>query len=101
MLTHMSSREFTYWQAYERVTGFLGQERDDILAAMVAERVTSMLQGKQKGKRTKQWQISDFIPKWGATKPSGERERMAPERMKDKLIALTKAFGGTVKHRDE
>lgn len=94
MLQHMTATEYIAWQAYEQRTGVLGQERDDILAALVAERVTTMLTAKQKSKRAKKWEISDFIPKWGSQKKTST-QRAAPEEMKKKLLDLNKAFGGT------
>jgi len=55
----MSAREFTEWRAYEHLDGPIGGERLDYLAAMLAQRITSMLQmgGKQPT-------VKQFIPKW-------------------------------------
>jgi len=55
----MSARELREWQAYETVFGPIGAERDDYLAAMLAERITNML--KMSGKREA---IKNFVPKW-------------------------------------
>jgi hypothetical protein len=55
----MSAREFTEWRAYERLDGPIGSERLDYLAAMLAQRITEMLQSG--GKRPT---IKQFYPKW-------------------------------------
>lgn len=44
--------------AYERLEGPLGQRRDDVLAAMICERITSTLS--EKAKVT----VNDFLPDW-------------------------------------
>lgn len=49
--------------AYERLTGPLGQPRDDILTALLAERVTNSF-GTPKGRRAPQ--VADFLPDWTA-----------------------------------
>ena len=58
----MSGREFTEWRAYEHLDGPIGGERLDYLAAMLAQRITEMLQ--TSGKRPA---IKQFIPKWDRT----------------------------------
>lgn len=55
----MSAREFMEWRAYEKLDGPLGGERLDYLAAMLAQRITAMLQMGGKPPTIKQ-----FIPKW-------------------------------------
>ncbi len=85
----MSSQELTEWRAYEQVTGTLGQERDDLLAAIIAERVTAMLSDPTK--RKKRFTVEDFKPRWGRPKA---KERQSPEQQKNILKALTRAFGG-------
>ncbi|WP_111166113.1 phage tail assembly protein T [Spongiactinospora gelatinilytica] len=60
----MSSRELTEWRAYERLTGPLGQQRDDNLAARTAFYIVSALSG-DKGRKPK---FSDFLPNWGLTR---------------------------------
>lgn len=47
--------------AFERLHGPLGQQRDDHLAALLAERVTNSLSS-GKGRR---WTARDFLPQWG------------------------------------
>jgi hypothetical protein len=55
----MSAREVTEWAAYETIFGPLGAQRIDYLAAMLAERITSMLQMSGKPRA-----IKEFVPKW-------------------------------------
>lgn len=55
----MSAREFKEWQAYETVFGPIGAERYDHLAAMLAERITTMLSMSGKSES-----IKHFVPKW-------------------------------------
>ncbi|RBQ21624.1 hypothetical protein DP939_02625 [Spongiactinospora rosea] len=47
--------------AYERLTGALGQQRDDILAARTAFYVVSALSSS----KTNKPKLSDFLPNWG------------------------------------
>lgn len=49
--------------AYEAITGPLGGSRDDVLAAMVCERVTNMM----RDPKSKALRASDFLPRWGET----------------------------------
>ncbi|NWN89181.1 MAG: hypothetical protein HLX51_11690 [Micrococcaceae bacterium] len=84
MLSRMSSAELTQWLAYEEVTGPLGAERDDALAALNAFYIMRAL-GAKKVK------IDKLMPKWDR-KPAQKWQDM-------KMIAqaLTKQFKGNVK----
>lgn len=88
LLVRMSSEELTQWQAYERVTGTLGQERDDQLAALVAERVTNSISSPKKG--SKRPEMKDFIPQWDPKDRSN-----SPDEMKKRLKMMNARFGGT------
>lgn len=83
----MTAAEITEWQAYERETGPLGAERDDILAAMTAYYVTTALGAKK-------LKLDRLIPKWAPKRPEGWQS------IKGKLMALAKAAGGEVVTRD-
>lgn len=72
----------------------MDKSRDDILAAIVAERVTTMLTTKKKGKPNKKFTVEDFIPKWGK-RAAGATKRQTPEQQKNLLKALTSKFGGS------
>lgn len=84
MLERTSSRELSEWQAYEKVTGPLGQERDDTLAALVALVVANSAGSKKKLK------LSDFLPTW-------DRPRQTPDQQSDTIRALHVMFGGDPK----
>lgn len=88
----MSSDEISYWKAYEQLTGPLGQERDDVLAALVAERVTSMLAGD----KSKKVDVKDFIPQWGGKSTSNSSTgELDPHEFKKRLLLMNKRFQGT------
>jgi hypothetical protein len=63
LLGRISARELTEWMAFDRVCGPIGQQRDDQLAALIAERVTNSLSS-GKGRRMA---VTDFLPRWGLT----------------------------------
>jgi len=90
----MTSDELTRWAAYERVTGSLGQERDDQLTALLSERITSML-NRRKGRKVS---VSDFLPQWDSGKSirSTGESRQTPQQQKNILKALNARFGGKV-----
>lgn len=79
MLSRISSSELTQWQAYERVTGPLGGERDDTNAALTAFYILQ-------GLGSKKVKLDKLIPKW---------DRKPSQRWQDmKMIAqaMTKQF---------
>lgn len=88
----MPARELTEWAAFQQLEGPLDRSRDDILFAIVAERITTMLTQEKKGRRRKRLTAEDFIPKWG--KRAGSEKRQTPNQQKSLLQALTKKFSG-------
>lgn len=56
----MSSREFLEWQAYEALTGPLGEERADIRSAIVAMTVANA----HRSRKQRPFKIRDFIPEF-------------------------------------
>lgn len=46
LMKRISAYEFRQWYIYEQVHGPLGGERLDYAAALIAERITNMLRGK-------------------------------------------------------
>lgn len=87
MLERISSAELTQWQAYEQVTGPLGDERADANAALTAFYVMQAL-GAKKVK------LDKLLPKW---------DRKPTQRWQDmKLMAqgLAKAAGGKFRSPD-
>lgn len=78
----MDSAELAEWAAYERVTGTLGPERDDLLISTLAA-VTASPWTKRRVKPT------DFAPKW-------DRDRVqSAEEMKRIVRNLNWRLGGT------
>lgn len=76
----MSSAEMTDWQAYEKVTGPLGSERDDTLAAMTAFYVVSAL-GSKKAR------LDKLLPRW-------DRPTAMPwEQMKKMAEVMAHTYG--------
>lgn len=78
----MSSAELTQWQAYEKVTGPLGPERDDVLAAMTAFYVL-------RGLGAKRVDLKRLMPRW-------DRRRQSWRDMAAMARAMTLAAGGDV-----
>jgi hypothetical protein len=60
LLNRISSRELAEWSAYERLTGLIGQRRDDILTAQLIMTIASLV----KKENSPPLDIADFIPKW-------------------------------------
>lgn len=85
----MSGREFAEWMAYERVTGTLGPERDDIHAAMLMTLFYNMW----RGKKSKVKKFADFLPEW-------DQKPQTPEDQFTLVRWLNKAFGGDEKEAD-
>jgi len=67
-VNQMSAWEIKEWEAYERVTGQFGQERNDQLAAMLAKTIVNLF--RSKGSKTAV--TTDFIPKWGFEEVNGD-----------------------------
>lgn len=83
LLERMSSRELSEWRAYEAVTGQLGAERHDTLAAMIAYYVVS-------GLGAKNADVTKMLPQWDRPAATDWRQ------MKAAAIAATRAMGGDV-----
>lgn len=79
----MSAAEIADWQAYELVSGPLGPERDDALAAM-----SSFYALKAAG--VKKVKLSQLMPRWDRPEPQDWRQ------MKMLAVAITREHGGTV-----
>lgn len=82
----ISSREITEWMAYERATGTLGQERDDVLAALVAQTVANVM----RGKKQRAYKLDDFLIRWGT------KAKQTPQQM----LTLAKALYGGGRKED-
>lgn len=78
----MPASEITQWQAYERVAGPLGGERDDVLAAMSAYYVVTALGAKRA-------RIEKMLPRW-------DRPAQDWRQIQQVFMALTVASGGSV-----
>lgn len=83
LLARTSSAELTEWQAYERVTGQLGDERHDVLASLTAYYVVAALHGKKSKAR-----LDKMIPQWDRKPAQDWRE------MKLVAQAMAKTYGG-------
>ena len=84
LLSRMSSRELTEWAAYEEIAGPVGPARSDLQAGIIAATVANVHRSKGKPATP-----SDFIPTW-------DRRPQTPEEQLRIVLALNKAFGGTV-----
>jgi hypothetical protein len=84
LLARIDAVELTEWQAFERLNGPLGGERDDLHAALIAATVVNALSGK-KGRRAK---VADFLPKWDRGAEPDPNELLA------KAEAINRAMGG-------
>lgn len=81
MLARCDSRELAEWQAYERVCGPLGGERDDVLAAIVSAVTMNAAGPKNPAK------VDDFLPEWDR-KPQTWQEQLSIVQQ------LNKVYGG-------
>lgn len=71
-LKDVSSRQIAEWKAFERVTGLIGAQRDDIHVGLLASVIANSAFG-SKGK----FKPSDFIPKWDSVEPEMDEEEKA------------------------
>jgi hypothetical protein len=85
MLSRISSRELSGWMAYERITGPLGQRRDDIHTAMIMAMIANT--NRPKGKAP--IPVEKFLPDWDHTRPQTDEDMWAAIR------AANDAMGGT------
>ena len=88
MLERVSSAELTEWSAYEKVTGPLGQERDDLLAALVALVVANFSGSKKKHK------LGDFVPEW-------DRRPQTPDEQLNKIRGMHAVFSAMFKDKQQ
>lgn len=82
MLSRMSAREITEWQAFEKVAGPLGGDRDDMLATLTAFYVVKAL-GSNNAR------LDTMLPDW-------DRQPQDWRQMLEIFKALTVAAGGTI-----
>lgn len=80
----MSSREFSEWIAFDKISP-IGRERDDFLFALVAWTIAEA----NRSRKGKKYKISDFIPKWGRKGKEPQDWRV----IKNKMDAFIGMFG--------
>lgn len=87
---NISSREFSDWLAYDRLSP-IGPERLDQLFAYLAWIIVRTMGG---GKRAK---VSDMVPIW----PGERTVKTAPDwrDLKSKVVILNRIFGGDDKRK--
>jgi len=66
----ITASEVTYWQAYEREFGPIGQTRDDILAGWVA--MFSILP--HRGEDAPPVELDNYVPRWRPDAPESDEE---------------------------
>lgn len=75
----MSSREFSEWQAFQRLEGMLGPARDDFRAGLIASVIANT--SRDPKRHPKAYEPQEFIPDWPATagwrKPQLSRAEVA------------------------
>jgi hypothetical protein len=89
LLARVSSRELTEWEAYEAVTGPIGDERFDHLFAMLASVVANV----NRDRKQRPYPAEQFLPKWQAKQETGNGET-DPEQLLRTVKRLHKAMGG-------
>lgn len=87
MLDSMDAVEWQRWLEFNEVNP-IGDERDDLRAAMVCSTVAQV-----HGARTKP---SDFIPEFG---PRPQREPMTDDQLRDQAMKLTAMLGGKIRRK--
>lgn len=90
LLARIDSTELTAWEAYEKVAGPIGQERDDFLFAMLC----SVIANANRGKRSKPFEAKQFMPKWDPDAPPERRPELSGEEMLRAVKRAHKALGG-------
>jgi len=89
LLARTTSAELAEWMAYEKVTGPLGSERQDVHMAILAAVISnSMRTGR--GRRA---EPTDFLPKWDQNE---RRPRMHWRDMLQQVKRANKRMGGKV-----
>ena len=83
----ISSREFAEWIAYDRLSP-IGPERIDIMLASFM----ALFANANKAKKHVRFKINQFLPPWW--KRHDDSEPLDWRDLKDKVMAMHKAFGG-------
>lgn len=81
----MSSREFSEWMAYYAIEPF-GEERADLRQALTTSAVHNSIQAQSK--HPKWTKPEDFMPYSEQAQPKTPDEPLAPDALKDKLLAF-------------
>ena len=85
----MSSAEFVLWQAFQRLEGPLGPEREDWRSALIASVIANA--NRDAKKHRKAYQPKDFVPDWGQA--AGVRRPFpAPEETAAKVRGFFQAL---------
>lgn len=87
LLDRVSSAELTEWVAYERMTGPLGQQRDDMNAGII----TAMIANVNRKKGSRERKPAEFIPRWDRPKAR------TPNQMANALKTMTRKLGGKIR----
>lgn len=87
----MSSRELTEWEAYERATGPIGEERLDRLFGMLASVIANVNRTKQQ----RPFRAEQFIPKWDRDAPPERAPEMSGDEVLRAVRRAHKAMGGS------
>lgn len=88
LLSRITSGELSEWVAYEKVSGTLGAERDDMHAAIVASTVVNANKGK--GRKAT---VKDFMPRWDR-QPMGWQEQLAAIKQWNRALGGIDRTGG-------
>lgn len=84
----MSAEEFVYWQIFASQE-WIGDQRRDLQAAIIAQTVANTMGAKRKGGQA--FKIQDFLPNF-----TPRRRMNTPESMKEFFRAMTIATGGQI-----
>lgn len=87
MLADMDSAELAEWMAYERISGPLGPERQDLLFGILTATVSNGARGK--GQRPRE--PKDFIPRWDQ---GARRQGMDWRQMLAQVKTMNRRMGG-------
>jgi hypothetical protein len=90
LLTRITSRELTEWEAYETVAGPIGQERLDYLFALLQVTIANV----NRSKKSRPYKIDQFMPKWDPKPLPERRPEMSPEDMLRAAKRINRAMGG-------
>lgn len=93
LLSRISSRELSEWQAYYRLEPF-GEERDDFRAGTISSTIANVFADPKK--RKKPFTPEEFIPEWRVADEEEEtEEEQEPWRKQLAIVEmLNAAFGG-------